>query len=508
MAQLTDLEKVRRQRQKQRTTSSVLLLVAFAAVVFIATAVVRQAGDVNLKTAYSDIKAGFVKGSGYPVALPGGKILRLDAAGDTMLLLSDTNVYTYNSTGGRMMSMQHGMSNPTLVPSRGTFLVYDRGGNKVSVMSRSAETGTMTSDFLIYSADISDNGNFAIATNADKHLAQVKVYNKSFKEIFGWNSKLPIISVAVSDRSNEMLVGRVDVSDGSYLSSISKLQFSYGEKPIGEAQFSDELLLSVDYKSSGVRVITDKRAVSLSDDLRETGSYTFGDKPIDKFADGPGGRIALVLGDFSKDRERTVVMLDPKMEELCSFTVKHEITDIKIDSKRIYIAGGSSIDTYDFEGNPLSSVAINGVTRLMLEGETLYYTTSLELGTFEIKKLAEASGNSKSGGSSNKDKKSSTREPVPEPKPESEPQPEESVESELKPEEPGGAEPPDAPPDTTSEQSPAQEAPGTESNAEESTPPEAPPSDTPPEEPSSSQPEQAAPGAGEDNNYDDLAPVG
>ena len=105
MAQLTDLEKVRRRRARRRMVRSLFILALFAAVVFLCVTVIRQAGDLDLKTAYSDLRAGMASGDGYPVSLPGGQVTELESAGDALVMLTDTNLYTYNSSGGQMLGV-------------------------------------------------------------------------------------------------------------------------------------------------------------------------------------------------------------------------------------------------------------------------------------------------------------------------------------------------------------------------------------------------------------------
>lgn len=73
MAQLTDLEKVRRRRARRRMVRSLFILALFAAVVFLCVTVIRQAGDLDLKTAYSDLRAGMASATDIPSLCRAGR---------------------------------------------------------------------------------------------------------------------------------------------------------------------------------------------------------------------------------------------------------------------------------------------------------------------------------------------------------------------------------------------------------------------------------------------------
>ena len=103
MAQLTDLDQVRKRRARRRTIKGFVTLGIFALVVFGCAFLIRQVGDVNLRTAYSDIKEGLSTGEGYPLQLPGGNILAMGARiiGEALAMEIVENFLTTEFAGGR-----------------------------------------------------------------------------------------------------------------------------------------------------------------------------------------------------------------------------------------------------------------------------------------------------------------------------------------------------------------------------------------------------------------------
>lgn len=139
MAKLTNLEKVRRQRARKRLIRNLFVLGIFGLIVYLCITLIHQIGEMDLKTAYSDIKAEIGSGNGFPVTMPGGEVRQLQRAGDSLMLLTDTNIYSYNATGKQMLNAQHGMADQTMSVARERTLLYDRSGSRITLYSKSSQ---------------------------------------------------------------------------------------------------------------------------------------------------------------------------------------------------------------------------------------------------------------------------------------------------------------------------------------------------------------------------------
>lgn len=395
MAQLTDLEKVRRNRARRRMTRNLLLLALFAGLVWLGVVLVQQAGEVDLKTAYSDIRAEVGSGTGFPASLPGGHIASTGALGDTLAILSDTNLYTYSSSAKQMLNIQHGMAKPVLSAARDRLLLYDRGGTKAALYSKSALIGVQDAGFKIYAADLAQNGNFALATNSDQSLAQVVVYNKSLKEIFRWLPDRPVMSVSLSDTRESMVVGCVDTLDGDFHSSLNRFEFSI-DKKMGYAELPGELLLSVQISGGTVRAVTDKAVHLYNGELKEESAFRYGTRSLDRFYFPDSGPMVLIFGNFASDKQLTVVTLDDTLKKLGEFTVKRDVIGIQADENYIYLAGKDRVDIFQPDGKLVAEVPLSGLNGVQLVGSRLYYTTNMEIDIIDVASVTAAEAESKS----------------------------------------------------------------------------------------------------------------
>lgn len=391
MAQLTNLEKVRHRRIWRKRIRSLLLLILFAAVVFVASMVVYHKGEMDLKTAVGDITAELSTGGGYPVLLPGGKLLQMTSMDNALVVMADGNLYTYSNTGRRILDLQHGMMNPTVTTAGSRILAYDRGANKVMILSRSGVVRQIAVDFPLYDGDIAKNGNFALATGCDTHLAMVTVYNGEGDRLYRYKfADHPVLCVSLADGREAMAVGLVDVRSGEYLSSIARYQFSETE-PLANVELPGELVLALDFKDgNGVRAITDSRAVALDGNLKEQADYRYGDQRLLRFRIGGDGKILLHLQDVTGVRQGQVVLLDERMRQLCSIPLEGDLIDMKLDGGGVYLMRAGQIEAFDFTGQSVAKLPVSGLGLFQPMNGALYYTTASELCAIDVKDIADA----------------------------------------------------------------------------------------------------------------------
>ena len=389
MAQLIDLQKVRRRMWRKRL-HNLLFLAGFAAVVFGISFLVYHNGNMDLRTAVNTITAEFASGSGYPVVLPGGRLLGMSSMDNGLIVAADSNLYTYNSTGRRMLDMQHGMINPTISAAGGRFLAYDRGGTRAMLFSRTSQIRQVSTDFAIYDGDMARNGNFALASRSDRHLSQVIVYNGDGNIIYRYLfSDRPAICVSLADSRDAMAVGLLDAMGGDFLSVISRFQFTMKE-PTASAELPGELILHLNYQDgNNIRAITDKRVILFNSDLKETASFSYGEQQLMRFQYGADGKLALYLRDATGERKGRAVILNDHLESLCSIPQDSDPNGLAIENGILYLSQNGEVSLYNFTGKQTGYYAVNGLGIIQPVGDTLYYTTGSELCTITAKEIMD-----------------------------------------------------------------------------------------------------------------------
>ena len=79
------------------------------------------------------VNSGKLAEGNFPIEVSGGADYQLSLSGNRMTLLSDTYTYYYDTDGALLKRRQHTYTNTVLRNAGGRTLVYEQGGNELSV---------------------------------------------------------------------------------------------------------------------------------------------------------------------------------------------------------------------------------------------------------------------------------------------------------------------------------------------------------------------------------------
>lgn len=118
-------------------------LLALIALVLVGTyllsSIVNTPNFAGLSSVVDMIKGG----PGYPIDAPGGKAKGMYQNESSLVMLNETTIYFYNTSGSEVYSAQHRMGNPQVETSGTMLLNYDRGSKP---MQHTAETTCFTAE--------------------------------------------------------------------------------------------------------------------------------------------------------------------------------------------------------------------------------------------------------------------------------------------------------------------------------------------------------------------------
>lgn len=119
---------------------------------------------------------------------------------DGIVILSQKKLIVYSKNNVVISNYSINLSDPILKVSEDYMLVFDRGGNTVKLCGSFEEYGTVTTNNeSIITASVSDNGYFAVVTEAYGYNARVTVYNKNMEVLYYWlSSETYVLDVVFS----------------------------------------------------------------------------------------------------------------------------------------------------------------------------------------------------------------------------------------------------------------------------------------------------------------------
>ena len=243
-----DINKFRKKTKRRSLylRLGVLVLVGLTAILF---AVNSDRLLSPFKDAALDIGSG-----GFPVTLPGSTEYVMDELGDNFYLMTDTYLYTYNSDGANIASIQHGFQNPVSDSNSRRVMIYDRNGKGFKFYSRSAEVYSNLLDDTIVFGSIGTGERCAVVTTSSRYSNYLYVFNGEGKQIFRWASpENKIMQVCFSDNDNSIFVSVIGERGGELRLSVMRFDLDNSESAIWQTETGSSVTYSLEFCSEGDR---------------------------------------------------------------------------------------------------------------------------------------------------------------------------------------------------------------------------------------------------------------
>ncbi len=198
-----------------------------------------------------------------------GDNIRLELYLGDLCYLSPKGYYLYDSRGNTIMTESITYTDPILKVSDKYSLCYDLGGSSFSVFNTFSQLTSGTTTYSITDGDISDTGNFAIATSTREYRTSVEIYDSDFKLISRILRENWLSDVKLSSNGKEIAVMTV-TSDGSDFSTSIDL-VTIGHDTVRKSTSLNGFGYSLFYMDGGFAVISDDGVTFLNQDLEFVG---------------------------------------------------------------------------------------------------------------------------------------------------------------------------------------------------------------------------------------------
>ncbi len=334
-----DINKFRKKTKRRSLylRLGVLVLVGLTAILF---AVNSDRLLSPFKDAALDIGSG-----GFPVTLPGSTEYVMDELGDNFYLMTDTYLYTYNSDGANIASIQHGFQNPVSDSNSRRVMIYDRNGKGFKFYSRSAEVYSNLLDDTIVFGSIGTGERCAVVTTSSRYSNYLYVFNGEGKQIFRWASpENKIMQVCFSDNDNSIFVSVIGERGGELRLSVMRFDLDNSESAIWQTETGSSVTYSLEFCSEGIYVVTEDGALILDSGSGEITARCGFTKSVYGIPETDGLR-AVIFNDSGFNGE-TVVAYNEELLPEFSLT-PDRITAFDVSGGNLYILSGTKLNVYD-----------------------------------------------------------------------------------------------------------------------------------------------------------------
>ena len=339
MAKVTDFKKLKQRQARRRAFKLAGLAGVILAIAYLFSSLVNSPEFAGLSSLGDMIKGG----PGYPIDAPGGKIKGMYQNDSGIILLNETTLYIYNTSGSEVYSNLHRMGNPQVQTSGTMMLSYDRGSKTYAAYSRNNLFYNGSTDEAIRCGAISQNGCIAIATQTENAQTRVTVLDSRQREQYVWKTDNVVTALAMSDNGSAVAIASSYAQAGELKNVLTVLKNGQEQN---RYELANQLILALEFDGSNVRCITDKNAFILGTEGKIIGQFDYKGQSLAAFSMYENG-VALVFGDYEQDRKYTLASVADDFYTLNGTTTLNDsLQKVKAIGNTILVLGGSSFHEY------------------------------------------------------------------------------------------------------------------------------------------------------------------
>ncbi|MDD3192701.1 MAG: DUF5711 family protein [Oscillospiraceae bacterium] len=377
MGQLEDIERLRKKRNRRQNLKRLGAFLLVLAIFFGGWFAWEKIKQTSLAEQLAGGIAELGSGGGYPLEFSGATVRQTAAMGNVLLVLTDTHLHIYNKNGKLLREVQHDYPNPVMKCSSSRILLYDPSSKILRVESKTKTVQTMTFEFPVLFAVLSDQNDLAVITNTPRFLGQIEVYDSSLEEpVFSWKSaESYLYGAAFAPGGDAVAVSSVQVQNGDLVSGLTLYRLD-AESPFLQQQYVDETIHDLDYQNGELQVLTDQTAYYYSESGKEKASVSFQDEPLRMFCSKGEKVSALLLGDYQEFKSIQLSLLGGSGEERATVSLSSQVEAIDVCKNRTALLSENRIEIYDAKGELIKEVAPDTeVLFLALGSGYVYYVT-------------------------------------------------------------------------------------------------------------------------------------
>ena len=381
MKLVAEKRKIQKKKPKRKITIDIkntkkLKLVAVIVVVLLLIMLAAaQFGGVTFSTVSDSVRtffAGLGSGDGYPYQMSGMVISDASVTNSDLVLLYDDSVKVLDTTAKELSSIVHKYDHPVLQSNSGRVLLYDEGGTKFKVQSKTRMLYEKESKYMILTGALGKDGSVVIATRAEDAQSMVTVYNSKEKEVFVWKcAKENIISCDVSDNGRLIAVSVLGVENGSVYSKV----YIFDKKkdtPKASFTYQDSAVSSIRFLSNETLLVLGNNVCSVIKGEKEEKINVSVNTPY-MIHVSDNNTAVLVLSKYSSTTQKIVNVYDKSGRELFSNEIDGLVKSVSTDGKYVAVLTDNNVQIYNMKGEQVGSANVNtDAEKVIVSGRNTY----------------------------------------------------------------------------------------------------------------------------------------
>jgi len=358
----------KRKRRLIRTIIIVILLLAAGAVYITQELWLPKLRGLG-RQAQTIVNDGRLAEGNFPIELQGSGDYQLKYTGHSLALLSDAFVYFYNEDGALLKRRQHSYTNPVIDASNGRLLIFEIGGDEVSVEDETEVIYHLDFDNPIMFARLSPEGYTAVVTNSKSYDCEIFIYDRKGSCIYQRKCVEYVGDICFRDGSSGGVISYVNADKGTLVTKVQDVEF----KENGEKWTSTEIDtfgLEV-YGYDGGAFLLGMDACGYVNNDGILSSYYEYDGDL-QGGSSENGQSAVIINNDDR-RKYILALFDGGGLQPITIDLGQPLIDVTVADGLAYVMSQDSIVAYDFDGALRSTAQINdSYTGFVRSQENIY----------------------------------------------------------------------------------------------------------------------------------------
>ena len=294
-------------------------------------------------------------GDGFPVDIPGGKILGVSEVTKGTAVLTSTKCTIYDGKGREVTTATHSLSSPAMKSAGGYILLFHSMGEDYILRTLSGVACKGKVENSIICADVSNAGVFAFVTTSDTNNARLLVCSPDGKIIHKWKSvDYKIADVAISPSGEYIALCGYSAKDGVLVSTVIIQQVGRREN-LKEFDFKETLIADIQFDgNSRVVSVGDNLAAYVSVKNEDNTLYDYNGRTLNCYDLSRNGDLALVFSDHSDGRNSSVIVINDDCVEKAHIETAMTSPYVDLEGGRINLLYQSGVSSYNYKGRLLN----------------------------------------------------------------------------------------------------------------------------------------------------------
>ena len=308
--------------------------------------------------------------SAFPYVTDAGTVVRIVPVGSGIGVLRSDKLDILTSSGAVLQSFKQTYTTPAVDVCGGRLLLYDRGGTRYMLLSKTKELYSGETEKPILTSALQEDGRFAVATTSDNAKSLLTVYESSGKAFFQYKCVSEYVTDIAFTQSGVAL-SVAGVKDAAPYSRLLTLHFKKTE-PIADVTYDDMTLFHVSSSGSTITACSSS-AIELLRHNQQQPDQSFGSDTLQFFCAEPGGKSTLVLLTYGNEHASHLRGLRKNGQTDFDADCGQKVVDASRSETYTCVLTDGAVLTYNNSGSHVGTLTLTqAAQKICLSGRMVY----------------------------------------------------------------------------------------------------------------------------------------